>query len=116
MDAAIVLILLLALVPLFLQIFALNIFWQRYTKSLGRSADRPPFTTVVTIHAVGADLHATTRLLERRTRLDTTEIDALVARGGGRLPLPMSRPAANRLAQELRQLGASVELSSRDLA
>jgi len=113
MDGTILLILLLSIAPVVLQIMALNIFWQRMAAALRRADDHPPFDTCLTINDLGSDRRAVVRLLERRTRLDLNEIDALAARGRGRLPLPMSRAAAWRLMQALRQAGAHAELEPR---
>jgi hypothetical protein len=108
------LIMLLVLVPMVVQLFAITFYWHRMAAMLQRAADRPPFNTALTIASVGPEPKLVTRLLERMTRLDTAEIDRLVRAQGGRLPLPMSRPAALRLAQELRRAGADVQLAERD--
>lgn len=113
MDATIVLILVLSIAPVVLQIMAINIFWQRFTAALVRADDRPPFDTCLLINDIGPDRRTVVRLLEQRTRLDLGEIDGLAAQGRGRLPLPMSRAAAWRLMQALRQAGAHAELEPR---
>jgi hypothetical protein len=113
MEGTILLILVLTLGPMVLQIMAINIFWQRMTAALQRADDHPPFDTCIIINDIGPDRRGVVRLLERRTRLDLSEIDALAARGHGRLPLPMSRAAAWRLMHALRQLDAHVELEPR---
>ncbi len=110
MEATVLLIVVLAAGPVVLQIMAINIFWQRMVAALQRADDQPPFDTCVAINDLGPEHRAVVRLLERRTRLDLAEIDAVASRGGGRLPLPMSRPAAWRLVHALRQLGAHAEL------
>ena len=115
MAEIIIVILLVTLVPLIIQCFAITTSWHRMVGLLQHAADRPPFNTVVTIEAIGPEPVAVTRLLERMTRLDTAEIDGLVRARGGRLPLPMSRPAALRLAHELRQLGAEVQIAEREI-
>lgn len=97
---------LLALGPAVLQVMAISVYLRRMAQALRRADDRPPFTTMVEIVEFGGQPRAVTRLLERRTRLDLEEIDALVARCGGLLPLPMSRSAALRLVRELQALGA----------
>lgn len=109
MKAQVLLILVLVLVPTVLQLMAISVYTERLSRSLRRASDRPPFTTEVEILSVGSEPRAVARLLDRATRLDDDEVDAVIAREGGQLPLPMSRPAALRLAQELRQLGAVVE-------
>jgi hypothetical protein len=114
MTETMILILLLVLVPVVVQFFALTFYWHRMAAMLQRSADRPPFNTLLTIEAIGTEQAAVTRLLERLTRLDTAEIDRLVRAGGGRLPLPMSRPAALRLLQELRRVGAEASIADRE--
>ncbi|HEX6291034.1 MAG TPA: hypothetical protein VFZ66_17745 [Herpetosiphonaceae bacterium] len=106
-------ILLVVFVLFVVQLMAITSTWHRLTARLHRSADTPPFNTVLTIESVGQQPVAVTRLLERMTRLDVGEIDRL-ARRGGRLPLPMSRPAALRLAQELRRVGAEVQIADRE--
>ena len=116
MPETVILILLLMLVPLILQLFVFTTYWHRVAGILHRAADKPPFNTWLTIEAIGEEPRAVTRLLERRTRLDMIEIDTIVMAGGGRLPLPMSRPAALRLAQELRQLGAEASITEREIA
>lgn len=105
----IVLIVLLVVVPAVLQMMAISVYTDRLARAIRRSADKPPFTTLVEIREVGPQPRAVARLLDRATRLDTDEIDALIGRRAGALPLPMSRPVALRLATELQQLGASVE-------
>lgn len=113
MDGTLFLIIVLALGPMVLQIMAINIFWQRMVAALARADDHPPFDTYVTLTKIGANTRAVVRLLERRTRLDLSEIDALAARGSGQLALPMSRAAAWRLMQALREAGAHAELTPR---
>jgi hypothetical protein len=108
----ILLILSLALVPALLHICLITIFLRRVATALQRSADTPPFNTVVVVTSLGPNLRAVTRLLERATRLDLEEIDDFVAVGSGRLPLPMSQPAAWQLVQRLRNVGASAELEA----
>lgn len=98
---------LLALGPALLQVMAINVYLARMAQALRRADDRPPFTTIVELVDLGAQPRAVTRLLERRTRLDVDEIDRLIARRGGRLPLPMSHHAALRLVRDLQALGAS---------
>lgn len=110
MEGTMLLIMILAVAPIVLQIMAINIFWQRMTRALERADDQPPFDTCVVINDLGLQRRAVVRLLERRTRLDLAEIDAIAGRGGGRLPLPMSYAAAWRLVHALQQLGARAEL------
>jgi|GEM_PF-4371681 hypothetical protein len=105
-----VFIILLVLIPMVLQLMAVSVYWNRLARSLRRAADKPPFTTVVSLAALGPSPRAVARLLDRATRLDADEIDTLIEAQGGDLPLPMSRPAAQRLAYELKQLGAVVDL------
>ena len=114
MVETIFLIMLPVLALMVLQVFAITFFWHRMVALLQRAADRPPFNTMLTIESIGPETRLVTRLLERKTRLDTAEIDRLVRAQGGRLPLPMSRSAALHLAQELRGLGADVQLAERD--
>jgi hypothetical protein len=109
MTYDVVLILLIAVVPIVLQVMALNIFVQRMGRALRKAGDRPPFTTEVKISALGPHSRAITKLLDRATRLDADEIDAVIAARGGTLPLPMSHRAAHQLVRELRQLGAQAE-------
>jgi hypothetical protein len=109
-----IVLLLIALVPLVVQCFAITTSWHRMVALLQCAADKPPFNTLVTIETIGPDAAAVTRLLERRTRLDIAEIDRLVRSRGGRLPLPMSRPAALRLVHELRHLGAEARIAERE--
>lgn len=116
MTETMIFILLLVLVPVVVQLFALTFYWHRMAAMLQRAADKPPFNTTLTIETIGPEPTAATRVLERLTRLDTAEIDRVVRRGGGRLPLPMSRPAALRLAQELRRVGAEASLADREVA
>lgn len=111
-----ILILLLVFVPVVVQLFAITFYWHRMAAMLQRAADKPPFNTLLTIQAIGPEPAVVTRLLERMTRLDTAEIDRLVRARGGRLPLPMSRPAALRLTHELRRVGAEVQLADREPA
>lgn len=110
----VVLILLLVLVPMILQLMAISVYSERMARAIRRAADRPPYTTAVTIATLGPQPQAVARLLDRATRLDTSEVDALIDAGGGRIPLLMSRPAALRLVHELQQLGAgsAVEYAS----
>lgn len=110
MATQILMIIVLALVPAFLHMFLILIFWRRVTTALQRAHDVPPFNTTVIVADLGPNPRAVTRLLERATRLDLGEIDAFIDLGGGRLPLPMSRSAALRLMQELRKLGAATDL------
>jgi hypothetical protein len=108
----IVLIMLLVLVPTVLQLMAISVYTERLGRSIRRSADKPPFTTIVEIVDVGPEPRAVARLLDRATRLDQDEVDHVIAQRGGRLPLPMSRSTALRLVAELRQLGATADTSS----
>jgi hypothetical protein len=109
-----VLLLLLVLVPAVLQLMAITMYTDRLARSIRRAADKPPFTTVVEIVDLGPQPRSVTRLLDRATRLDADEIDRVIRHRGGDLPLPMSRPAALRLAAELRQLGAVAETRFRE--
>ena len=106
MGWEILLLVLLVLVPAVLQLMAISVYTERLARSIRRASDRPPYTTEVELLELGPHPRAVSRLLDRATRLDTDEIDALVGRGGGSLPLRMSRSAALRLATELQQLGA----------
>lgn len=115
MTGTMILIFLLVLIPVVVQFFVLTFYWHRMAAMLQRAADKPPFNTAVTIETIGPERAAVTRVLERLTRLDTAEIDRVVRVGGGRLPLPMSRPAALRLAQELRRVGAETSLTDREV-
>ncbi len=110
MHGTMVLILLLALVPTLLQLFAINLYCQRMAKVVRRAADKPPYTTAVEIAELGPEPQAVARLLDRATRLDPDEIDGLIDARGGRLPLPMSRPAAMSLLRDLRNLGAVADV------
>jgi hypothetical protein len=110
MAADILMILVLALVPALLHVCLIFIFWRRVVTALQSARDKPPFNTVVVIANLGPDPRAVTRLLDRATRLDLKEIDAFIDAGSGCLPLPMSRPAALHLVQELRKLGAVADL------
>ena len=114
MDGTLFLIVVLALGPMILQIMAINIFWRRMVAALARADDHPPFDTHIMLADIGENRRAVVRLLERRTRLDLSEIDALAERGSGHLPLPMSRPAAWRLVHALQQAGAHAELEPLD--
>lgn len=109
MAIEVVIICVLALIPVVLQLMALNVFMQRMGRALRRAGDQPPFTTSVEISELGPEPRAIMRLLDRATRLDTAEIDALIDARGGMVPLPMSPGAAQRLVRELRQLGAQAE-------
>lgn len=115
MTGTMILIFLLVLIPVVVQFFVLTFYWHRMAAMLQRAADKPPFNTTVMIETIGPERAAVTRVLERLTRLDTAEIDRVVRAGGGRLPLPMSRPAALRLAQELRRVGAETSLADREV-
>ncbi|MBA3947210.1 MAG: hypothetical protein H0X37_21950 [Herpetosiphonaceae bacterium] len=102
---------LIVLLLVLLQLFAINTLWQRVGAMLHRAADRPPFTTTVTIQTLGPQPQAVSQLLDRATRLDLTEVDELIEAGGGRVPVLMSRPAAERLAQQLRRVGSVAALT-----
>lgn len=104
-------ILMLVLIPFILQLMAISVYSDRLGRAVRRSADQPPFTSAVVIAQLGPEPRAVARLLDRATRLDPGEVDSLIDARGGRLPLLMSRSAAQRLVQELRQLGATAELS-----
>ena len=103
----------LAIGPALLHIFVISIFWRRVTTTLHHASDVRPLNTVVRVAHVGPDARAVTCLLDRATRLDLDEIDAVVETGQGRLPLPMSRSAALQLVQELQRLGAVAEVEPR---
>ncbi len=109
MVSDIFLIMLLVLVPMVLQLMAISVYTERLARAIRRAADKPPFTTTITLVELGPSPRAVRRLLDRATRLDEEEIDRVLAGGGGRLPLPMSQTAGLRLVQELRQLGATAE-------
>lgn len=106
-DALIIII--LSLIPVVIQLWALNLYMDRMGRALRRADDRPPFTTAVQILDLGPEPRAVARLLDRATRLDLHEVDQVIDRRGGRLPLPMSRPAALRLVRDLQQLGATAQ-------
>jgi hypothetical protein len=106
MAGEVLLIAALALGPMVVQLMAISVYMERMGRALQRAGDRPPFTTIVELIDPGPQTRAVTRLLERRTRLDLDEIDALIDRRGGSLPLAMSRGAAYRLVGELRAAGA----------
>ncbi len=110
MMSDMLLIILLVLVPTVVQLMAISVYTERLARAIRRTADQPPFTTTITIVELGFKPRSIARLLDRATRLDGDEIDALLANGGGQLPLPMSQTAGLRLVQELRQLGAIVEV------
>ncbi len=103
------LIIVLTVLPLVLQLMAISVFSERMARALRRAADQPPFTTAVLIAELGPEPKAVARLLDRATRLDLDEVDAVIDMRGGRLPLRMSPPAAQRLVRELRTLGATAE-------
>src|SRR3712207_3962842 len=103
------LIIVLTVVPLVLQLMAISVYSERMARALRRAADQPPFTTAVVIAELGPQPKAVARLLDRATRLDVDEVDSVIEMHGGRLPLLMSSPAAQRLVQQLRQLGATAE-------
>lgn len=111
----VVVILLLVLIPFILQLMAISVYTDRLSRAIRRSGDRPPFTSAVVITQLGPEPRAVARLLDRATRLDPGEVDSLIDAHGGRLPLLMSRPAAQRLVQELTQLGAAAELFYADM-
>jgi hypothetical protein len=113
MATDVLIIVALALGPALLHIFAIKIFWRRVTTALHHAGHVSPFNTVVCVAHVGPEAQAVTRLLDRSTRLDLEEIDALVETGQGRLPLPMSRSAAQQLVQELQRLGAVAAVEPR---
>ena len=113
MATDVLLIVALALGPALLHIFVIKIFWRRVTTALHHARVVSPLNTVVRVAYFGPDAQAVTRLLDRSTRLDPEEIDALVETGQGRLPLPMSRPAALQLVQELQRLGAVAAVEPR---
>lgn len=108
-----VLILALVLAPTILQLMAISVYTERLARSIRRSGDQPPFTTAVTIRELGTQPQAVARLLDRATRLDADEVDNMIDAHGGTLPLLMSWPAATRLVQQLRQLGAEAETAFR---
>ncbi len=108
----IVFIVVLVLAPMVLQLMAISVYTERLARSIQRSADKPPFTTVVEIVDVGPEPYAVSRLLDRATRLDQDEVDFVISQRSGRLPLPMSRPVALRLVSELRRLGAVADTCS----
>ena len=103
------LIMILVLVPTVLQLMAISVYTERLARAIRRASDKPPFTTTVVLLELGSHPRAVARLLDRATRLDDDEVDRVIARQGGALPLRMSRPAATRLIHELRQLGATAE-------
>ena len=105
-----IILMLLVVVPLVLQLFAINVYAMRLAQALRRSAHALPCTTSIVISALGPQPQAVAALLDRTTRLDPDEIDSMIAAAGGQLPLPMSRAAAYRLVQALRQLGAVVAM------
>jgi hypothetical protein len=106
----VIFILMLVLIPFILQLMAISVYTERLGRAVRRSADRPPFTSAVVISELGPEPRAVARLLDRATRLDPAEVDQLIDSQGGQLPLLMSHPAAQRLVQELRQLGAAADL------
>lgn len=106
----VIVILMLVLIPFILQLMAISVYSDRLGRAIRRSADRPPFTAAVVLSQLGPEPRAVARLLDRATRLDPAEVDSLIEARGGRLPLLMSRTAAQRLVQELAQLGAAAEL------
>jgi len=103
------LIIALAVVPLVLQLMAISVYSERMARAIRRAADQPPYTTAVVIAELGPEPKAVARLLDRTTRLDIDEVDRLIDMRGGRLPLLMSLPSAQRLVRELRTLGATAE-------
>lgn len=107
----VIVILLLVLIPFILQLMAISVYTDRLARAVRRSADRPPFTSAVVITELGPEPRKIARLLDRATRLDPGEVDSLIEASGGRLPLLMSRSAAQRLVHELTRLGAAAELS-----
>lgn len=112
MKMHMLLIMVLVLVPAVLQLMAISVYTERLARAIRRASDKPPFTTTIVLGDLGPRPRAVARLLDRATRLDDDEVDRVIARRGGPLPLPMSRPAALRLVHELRQLGASAEAHS----
>lgn len=109
MKMQMLLIVVLVLVPAVLQLMAISVYTERLARAIRRASDKPPFTTTVVLLDLGPHPRSVARLLDRATRLDDDEVDRVINRRGGPLPLPMSRPAALRLIHELRQLGASAE-------
>lgn len=103
------LIIVLTVVPLVLQLMAISVYSERMARAIRRAADQPPYTTAVVIAALGPEPKAVARLLDRATRLDVDEVDGVIDTRGGRLPLLMSLPTAQRLVRDLRQLGATAE-------
>lgn len=113
MAGDVVLIMLLALGPAVLQLMAISVYLERMGAALRRAGDQPPFTTLVEVIDIGSQTRSVARVLERRTRLDLAEIDAIVEQSGGMLPLPMSRGAAAQLVGELRAVGATALIHAR---
>ena len=109
MKMQMLLIMVLVLVPAVLQLMAISVYTERLARAIRRASDKPPFTTTVVLLELGPHPRSVARLLDRATRLDDDEVDRVISRRGGPLPLPMSRPTALRLIHELRQLGASAE-------
>ncbi len=113
MAGDVLVIILLTLGPAVLQLMAISVYLERMGAALRRAGDQPPFTTLVEVIDIGSQARSVTRVLERRTRLDLAEIDAIVEHAGGTLPLPMSRGAATRLVGELRAAGATATIHAR---
>lgn len=105
----VMLIIVVALVPVVLQLIAISMYSDRMARALRRAADTPPYTTAVVIHALGPAPRSVVHVLDRATRLDAAEVDELIETRGGRIPLLMSRPAAQRLVRDLRGVGADAE-------